>query len=217
MVHGESRVRMEFRVPSRGLIGFRTEFLTITRGAGIASHVFDGYGPWVGEINSRLRGSLIADRAGPVTGVRRRRAAATAASCSSARAPWSTGAWSSASTRATRTSRSTSCARRSSPTCASRPGDELIKLTPPTILSLEQSLEFCANDECVEVTPENVRIRKVELDSHLRARARAAGPHGRLELAPRTSTAPGVGTPIGRQPFPGGVIGYAPGTGGRIG
>ena len=74
MVHGESRVRMEYRVPSRGLIGFRTEFLTITRGAGIASHVFDGYGPWVGEINSRLRGSLIADRAGPVTGVRRRRA-----------------------------------------------------------------------------------------------------------------------------------------------
>ena len=68
MVHGESRVRMEYRVPSRGLIGFRTEFLTITRGAGIASHVFDGYGPWVGEINSRLRGSLIADRAGPVTG-----------------------------------------------------------------------------------------------------------------------------------------------------
>ena len=68
MVHGESRVRMDFRVPSRGLIGFRTEFLTITRGAGIASHVFDGYGPWVGEINSRLRGSLIADRTGPVTG-----------------------------------------------------------------------------------------------------------------------------------------------------
>ena len=68
MVHGESRVRMEYRVPSRGLIGFRTEFLTITRGAGIASHVFDGYGPWVGEINSRLRGSLIADRTGPVTG-----------------------------------------------------------------------------------------------------------------------------------------------------
>src|ERR687897_971450 len=55
LVHGESRVRMDFRVPSRGLIGFRTEFLTITRGAGIASHVFDGYGPWVGEINSRLR------------------------------------------------------------------------------------------------------------------------------------------------------------------
>ena len=67
MVHGETRVRMDFRVPSRGLIGFRTEFLTITRGAGIASHVFDGYGPWVGEMRNRQRGSLIADRAGPVT------------------------------------------------------------------------------------------------------------------------------------------------------
>ncbi len=68
MVHGETRVRMDYRVPSRGLIGFRTEFLTITRGAGIVSHVFDGYGPWVGEITNRLRGSLIADRSGPVTG-----------------------------------------------------------------------------------------------------------------------------------------------------
>ena len=58
-------------------------------------------------------------------------------------------------------------------------GDELIKLTPPTLLSLEQSLEFCASDECVEVTPGVVRIRKVELDSHTRARARAAGPHRR--------------------------------------
>ncbi|HKQ42745.1 MAG TPA: translational GTPase TypA, partial [Pseudonocardia sp.] len=68
LVHGDSRVRMDYRVPSRGLIGFRTEFLTITRGAGIVSHVFDGYGPWVGPIRARLRGSLIADRTGPVTG-----------------------------------------------------------------------------------------------------------------------------------------------------
>ena len=67
MVHGETRVRMDYRVPSRGLIGFRTEFLTITRGAGIASHVFDGYGPWVGELRTRQRGSLVADRTGPVT------------------------------------------------------------------------------------------------------------------------------------------------------
>jgi GTP-binding protein len=172
MVHGESRVRMEFRVPSRGLIGFRTEFLTITRGAGIASHVFDGYGPWVGEINSRLRGSLIADRAGPVTGY--------AVDALSDRGELFVGPGTlvyggmvigeytrneDLEVNIVREKKLTNM-RKST-------GDELIKLTPPTILSLEQSLEFCANDECVEVTPENVRIRKVELDSHLRARARS--------------------------------------------
>ena len=114
MVHGETPGPDGLpRALSRGLIGFRTEFLTITRGAGIASHVFDGYGPWVGEIRARLRGSLIADRAGPVTGyavdaARRPRRAV--------RRPGHPGlrrAWSSASTRAPRTSRSTSSARRS--------------------------------------------------------------------------------------------------------
>ena len=172
MVHGESRVRMEFRVPSRGLIGFRTEFLTITRGAGIASHVFDGYGPWVGEINSRLRGSLIADRAGPVTGY--------AVDALSDRGELFVGPGTlvyggmvigeytrneDLEVNIVREKKLTNM-RKST-------GDELIKLTPPTLLSLEQSLEFCANDECVEVTPQNVRIRKTELDSHLRARARS--------------------------------------------
>ena len=91
-----------------------------TRGTGIASHVFDGYGPWVGEISTRLRGSLIADRSGPVTGYAVERCR-TAACSSSARAPSCTTAWSSASTPAPRTSRSTSSARRSSRTCASPP------------------------------------------------------------------------------------------------
>lgn len=172
MVHGESRVRMEFRVPSRGLIGFRTEFLTITRGAGIASHVFDGYGPWVGEINSRLRGSLVADRSGPVTGY--------AVDALSDRGVLFVGPGTQVyegmvigeytrnedlEVNIVREKKLTNM-RKST-------GDELIKLTPPTLLSLEQSLEFCAPDECVEVTPENVRIRKTELDSHLRARARS--------------------------------------------
>ena len=100
MMHGESRVRMEFRVPVRGLIGFRTEFLTITRGAGIANHVFDGYGPWVGEM--RTPPARLADRRPRRPGhrVRRRPAEPTAASCSSAPAPWSTAAWSSARTPA---------------------------------------------------------------------------------------------------------------------
>src|SRR4051794_17245596 len=172
MVHGDTRVRMDYRVPSRGLIGFRTEFLTITRGAGIVSHVYDGYGPWVGEISNRLRGSLIADRSGPVTGY--------AVDALSDRGVLFVGPGTivydgmviGEYTRAedlevniVREKKLTNMRKSTS--------DELVKLTPPTVLNLEQALEFCANDECVEVTPESVRIRKVELDSHTRARMRS--------------------------------------------
>jgi GTP-binding protein len=172
MVHGESRVRLDYRVPSRGLIGFRTEFLTITRGAGIASHVFDGYGPWVGEINNRLRGSLIADRSGPVTGY--------AVDALADRGVLFVGPGTivyggmvigeytrneDLEVNIVREKKLTNMRKSTA--------DELVKLTPPTVLNLEQALEFCANDECVEVTPESVRIRKVELDSHTRARMRS--------------------------------------------
>ena len=172
LVHGDTRVRMDYRVPSRGLIGFRTEFLTITRGAGIVSHVFDGYGPWVGDIRARLRGSLIADRTGPVTGVRGRPARRPRRSCSSGPAPRLRGMVIGEYTRAE--DLEVNIVREKKLTnMRSSTADELVKLTPPTLLTLEQSLEFCASDECVEVTPESVRIRKVELDSHTRARLRA--------------------------------------------
>jgi GTP-binding protein len=172
LVHGDTRVRMDYRVPSRGLIGFRTEFLTITRGAGIASHVFDGYGPWVGEINARLRGSLIADRSGAVT--------AYAVDALSDRGTLFVGPGTlvysgmvigeytrneDLEVNIVREKKLTNMRMSTS--------DELVKLTPPTLLTLEQSLEFLANDECVEVTPESVRIRKVELDSHTRNRQRS--------------------------------------------
>jgi GTP-binding protein len=172
MVHGESRVRMDFRVPARGLIGFRTEYLTITRGAGIASHVFDGYGPWAGEISGRQRGSLVADRAGAVT--------AYAVDALSDRGVLFVGPGTQVYDgmvigEHTRTEDlEVNIVREKKLTNMRRStGDELVKLTPPTVLSLEQSLEFCAGDECVEVTPENVRIRKAELDAHARARTRA--------------------------------------------
>jgi GTP-binding protein len=172
LVHGDTRVRMDYRVPSRGLIGFRTEFLTITRGAGIASHVFDGYGPWVGEINARLRGSLIADRSGAVT--------AYAVDALSDRGTLFVGPGTQVYngmvigeyTRAE--DLEVNIVREKKLTnMRMSTGDELVKLTPPTVLTLEQSLEFLANDECVEVTPESVRIRKVELDSHTRNRQRS--------------------------------------------
>ena len=172
LVHGESRVRMDFRVPSRGLIGFRTEFLTITRGAGIASHVFDGYGPWVGEISSRQRGSLVADRAGAVTGYAvdalSDRGVLFVGPGTQVYEGMVIGEYTRAEDLEVNIVREKKLTNMRKST-----GDELVKLTPPTILNLEQSLEFCASDESVEVTPENVRIRKAELDSHLRGRARA--------------------------------------------
>ena len=172
LVHGDTRVRMDYRVPSRGLIGFRTEFLTITRGAGIVSHVFDGYGPWVGPIRARLRGSLIADRSGPVTGYAvdqlADRGELFVGPGTLVYAGMVIGEYTRAEDLEVNIVREKKLTNMRSSTA-----DELIKLTPPTLLSLEQSLEFCASDECVEVTPESVRIRKVELDSHTRARLRS--------------------------------------------
>jgi GTP-binding protein len=172
MVHGETRVRMDFRVPSRGLIGFRTEFLTITRGAGIASHVFDGYSPWVGEMRNRQRGSLIADRAGPVTAYAvdqlADRGVLFVGPGTLVYGGMVIGEYTRGEDLEVNIVREKKLTNMRMST-----GDELVKLTPPTLLNLEQALEFCASDECVEVTPESVRIRKVELDSHTRNRARA--------------------------------------------
>jgi GTP-binding protein len=172
MVHGESRVRMDFRVPSRGLIGFRTEFLTITRGAGIASHVFDGYGPWVGELRTRNRGSLVADRDGPVTAYAVDQLADRGVLFVGPTTRVYGGMVIGEHTRAEDLEVNITKEKKLT-NMRSSTGDELVKLTPPTVLTLEQALEFCAPDECVEVTPESVRIRKVELDAHARARSRA--------------------------------------------
>ena len=172
MVHGETRVRMDFRVPARGLIGFRTEFLTITRGAGIASHVFDGYGPWVGEMRNRQRGSLVADRPGAVTAYAVDQLSDRGVLFVGPGTPVYGGMVIGEYTRGE--DLEVNIVREKKLTnMRMSTGDELVKLTPPTILSLEQALEFCAADECVEVTPESVRIRKVLLDSHARNRARA--------------------------------------------
>ncbi|SHK92570.1 GTP-binding protein [Pseudonocardia thermophila] len=172
MVHGENRVRLDYRVPARGLIGFRTEFLTITRGAGIASHVFDGYGPWVGEIRARQRGSLVADREGAVT--------AYAVDQLSDRGTMFVGpgtmvyAGMVVGEHTRPDDLEVNIVREKKLTnIRQSTAEAFVKLTPPTILNLEQSLEFCAPDECVEVTPQSVRIRKVELDARERARQRA--------------------------------------------
>ena len=173
MTHSASgQVRMEYRVPSRGLIGFRTEFLTETRGTGIANQLFDGYGPWVGELRARLSGSLIADRAGAVTGhavgLLADRGELFVGPTTTVYAGMVIGENSRSEDMEVNIVREKKLTnmRQSSQ-------DVLERLTPPRLLTLEQALEFCSEDECVEVTPGSVRIRKVELDSHLRNRQRA--------------------------------------------
>lgn len=171
--HGTGWVRMEFMVPSRGLIGFRTEFLTTTRGTGIANAISAGYEPWFGEIVTRINGSLVSDRAGAVTpfaliGLQERgtffveptdEVYAGQVVGENARAD-------DMEVNITKEKKLTNMRASSS--------EDFEKLTPPRKLSLEECLEFAREDECVEVTPEATRIRKVELDPNLRARAASA-------------------------------------------
>ena len=179
MQHSASsqNVRMEFRVPSRGLIGFRTEFLTETRGTGIANQLFDGYGPWVGELRARISGSLIADRPGAVTGhavgLLADRGDLFVGPTTTVYAGMVIGENSRSEDMEVNIVREKKLTnmRQSSQ-------DVLERLTPPRILSLEQALEFCSEDECVEVTPGAVRIRKVILDANDRHKARNRSKQG---------------------------------------
>ena len=172
--HGTGWIRLDFIVPARGLIGFRTQFLTDTRGTGIAHHVFERYEPWAGSMRMRSSGSLVADRSGTAT----------------------TYAMFSLQERGTlfvqpgtevyegmivgENSRSddmdVNIAReRKLTNVRQSTAEELERLIPPRLLSLEQALEFCSDDECVEVTPTVVRLRKATLDAKDRARTRARG------------------------------------------
>jgi GTP-binding protein len=160
---------MEFRVPSRGLIGFRTEFLTQTKGTGIANAISAGYDAWAGEITTRNNGSLIADRAGVVTPFAmiglQERGSFFVQPTSEVYAGMVVGENSRADDmdiNITKEKKLTNMRAASS--------DEFQSLTPPRTLSLEECLEFAREDECVEVTPEATRIRKVELDANVRAR-----------------------------------------------
>ena len=171
--HSTGWVRMEFRVPSRGLIGFRTEFLTTTKGTGIANALSAGYESWAGEIVTRQNGSMVADRAGVATPFAmialQERGSFFVEPTSEVYAGMVVGENSRADdmeVNITKEKKLTNMRAASS--------DEFQALTPPKKLSLEECLEFAREDECVEVTPEATRIRKLELDPNLRARAASA-------------------------------------------
>ncbi|MEI6590452.1 MAG: translational GTPase TypA [Actinomycetes bacterium] len=167
--HGTGWVRMEFKIPSRGLIGFRTEFLTTTKGTGIANAISAGYEPWFGEIQTRNTGSMVADRAGVATPFAmvalQERGSFFVEPTTEVYAGMVVGENSRADdmeVNITKEKKLTNMRAASS--------DEFQSLTPPRKLSLEECLEFAREDECVEVTPEATRIRKVELDANIRAR-----------------------------------------------
>jgi GTP-binding protein len=167
--HGTGWVRMEFTVPSRGLIGFRTEFLTLTRGQGIANAISAGFAPWAGNIVTRNSGSIVADRSGVVTSnammTLQERMSFFVKPGDAVYEGMVVGENSRADDMDVNITKEKKLNNIRSSTA-----EELERLTPPRQLSLEECLEFAREDECVEVTPEIVRIRKVELDQTLRAR-----------------------------------------------
>ena len=167
--HGTGWVRLDYIVAARALIGFRTEFLTETRGAGMLHHVFEGWEPWMGELRTRPTGTVVADRTGSVTAYAiagiQERASLFVAPTDRVYAGMIVG----------ENPRSEDmdvniCREKKLTNVRAAASDDTIRLTPPRRLSLEQALEFIADDECVEVTPGAVRLRKVTLDAGERAR-----------------------------------------------
>ena len=167
--HGSGRIRVEYNIPSRGLIGFHTQFLTETRGTGIAHHVFQGYEPWYGELNSHSNGSLVADRLGATTTFAllnlQERGTLFIGPGVEVYEGMIIGENSRASdmdVNPTKEKKLTNMRAASS--------DQTEKLTPPKPLSLELALELLRDDECLEITPHSLRVRKVILDQNQRRR-----------------------------------------------
>ena len=170
--HGSGWVRMEYLVPARGLIGFRTEFLTETRGTGLMHHVFESYEPWVGDIRSRLTGSLVADRSGQVTSYALFNLQERGTLFVTPGIEVYEGMIIGENARAEDMDVNPTKEKKLS-NVRSSTGEELERLVPPQLMSLGQALEFCRTEECVEVTPGAIRIRKVVLSAVERARGRA--------------------------------------------
>ncbi len=175
--HGTGWTRLEFRVPARGLVGFRTEFLTETRGTGILHHVFDGYEPWQGELRTRPNGSLVADRSGSATQFALLNLQERGQLFITPGTEVYEGMIVGENARAEDMDVNPAKEKKLT-NVRSATGDELVRLAPPRAMSLDQALEFIREDEAVEVTPTNVRLRKVELDAMVRGRAAKRAKHG---------------------------------------
>jgi GTP-binding protein TypA/BipA len=170
--HGTGWIRMEYLVPARGLIGFRTEFLTETRGTGLLHHVHERYEPWAGDIRTRPTGSLVADRRGMTTGFAlsnlQERGVMFVGPGTEVYEGMIVGENARADDMDVNPTKEKKLTNMRSST-----GDVLVPLIPHRVLSLEQALEFCRDDECVEVTPAAVRLRKVHLAAQDREKQRS--------------------------------------------
>jgi len=169
--HGTGRVNLEFRIPARGLIGYRNEFLTDTKGTGVMNTLFDGYAPWHGAIPQRLSGALVADRAGGVTpyacyGLEERGEMFVEVNTEvyGGMIIGDRNRGGDLDVNITKEKKLTNM--------RSSTSDATIVLRPPKVLSLDQAIEFIAEDELVEVTPKSIRMRKMELDANKRASQR---------------------------------------------
>jgi GTP-binding protein len=178
--HGSGWVRMDVVVPARGLIGFRTEFLTETRGTGILHHVFERFEPWVGELRTRPTGALVADRSGKSTAFAvlnlQERGALFVGPGVDVYEGMIVGENARAGDLDVNATKEKKLSNMRAPNA-----DETVRLIPPRPLSLDQALEYIREDECVEVTPGNVRLRKVELSAGRRQTAASRKARG---LAP---------------------------------
>src|SRR5690242_16190980 len=168
--HGTGWARMEYLVPARGLIGFRTEFLTETRGTGILHHVFEGWEPWHGELRTRPTGALVSDRRGPATAFAilnlQERGSLFVKPTDELYEGMIVGENARAEDLDVHAAKEKKLTNMRSSTA-----EELVRLIPPRPLSLEMALELIRDDECVEVTPRSIRLRKAELSATKRAAA----------------------------------------------
>jgi GTP-binding protein len=174
--HGTGWVRMEYLVPARGLIGFRTEFMTETRGTGMLHHVFDRYEPWHGALRTRPTGSLVADRRGVTNTFALMNLQERGQMLVGPGVEVYEGMIVGENARSDEMDVNIIKEKKQTNMRAAG-SDNTERLVPPRPMSLEQALEFIADDECVEVTPHNVRLRKVVLDQSIRGRQRSNAKH----------------------------------------
>lgn len=166
---GTGQLRLEFIIPARGLIGFRSDFLTMTKGYGIMNHLFHGYGPYRGDISSRLRGSLVASETGTTTTYALYQVQERGVLFLEPGIEVYTGMVVGENSRE-QDMDVNACKLKHLTNIRSAGADEALRLERPRLLTLEEALEQISNDELVEVTPKNIRLRKQILDPHLRAR-----------------------------------------------
>jgi len=167
--NGSGRVRLEFRIPARGLIGFRSQFMTDTKGTGIMNHIFASWEPWHGAIPSRANGALVADRAGAATSYAIFNLQERGEIFIDPTTPVYEGMIIGENARPTDMDVNVTKEKKQTNMRASS-ADEAIRLIPPRKLGLEQAVEFINDDELVEVTPQSIRLRKAILDHNVRKR-----------------------------------------------